>query len=339
MKTKFIISTVVASLLLSSTALFAGSYHDSVTSKEAKALQNESNVKGQRAAQAKIEEVNDREAFLAKVKSGDFKKEASKEETQRLNTTLNDAMQKHKQHLKKSPKEFMQGLNNTILALKAIDENKTKEATDLLKKADKDLTTAFKKEPKLGLIPVNDSAKIITFNGDAKLIKHIKEAAIKLLQDNNTQLAIDMLMPLQDEMIITTQLIPSYIYPKAIKESIKALKDGKKEIAKDTLLTALNATQIDTIIIPIPLITAQNMILEASKLQKTHKKEALKLLNAAQDELQKAILLGYANNYQKEYKALDKKIEDIKTEINGKNMVVKLYENLLKSFKDLGSKH
>ena len=335
MKTK--LSLLVSALLLTSTALLASSYKDSVAQKEAQALKNPSSVHTA-AAQAAVEESVSKEAFLAKVKAGDFKKEVSKEETQRLHSVINSAVQAHKDSLQKAPKDFMSALNDTVLALHAIKTDKKDEAQKLLKKAENEFAAAFKKDPKLGLIPVLDNAEIITFNGSPALIRHIKDAAVELLQDNDTQIAIDMLTPLQDEIIIKTQYVPAYLYPKAVKVAQKELKAGKKDAAFSTIVTALNASQLQTVIIPIPFITAQDMVLEASKLEKSHKKEALKLLNMAQIELQKAVLLGYAHENMHAYKALDSKIEALKTEIKGKNIVAKLYDELLKSFRDLGNK-
>jgi len=208
MKTKFILSTVVASLLLGSSALLAGTYQNSVTSKKA----------------------NSQEAYLAKVNRGDFKKEVNQEETHRLRKIITQAVQTHKHSLQKAPKEFMNGLNETINAIQALRLDKTKDAQKALSGATKQFDTALKANPKLDLIPVADKIEVASFNGDAKLIKHIKDSAVKLLKDNDTQTAIDMLIPLQDEVVMRTQLVPAYLYPKATKEAAKDLKAGKKAV-------------------------------------------------------------------------------------------------------------
>jgi hypothetical protein len=338
MKKEFKISLLVASLLLTSTSLFASAYRDSVAKKEQTALSNPASINSKNA-QKNVQKYTTKEDYLAKVKAGEFRKEVNKEEKARLQRVINGVMQSHKAALKKAPQEFMLGLNETIKALQFIKANETTKAQDALKKADKDFVTAFKKEPKLNLIPVTDNAEIISFNGSAALIQHIKDAAVKLLEDNNTQLAIDMLVPLQDEMIIKTQYVPAYLYPKAVKEALKELKSGKKDAAFSTIITALDASQLNTVIIPIPLISAQDMVLEASKLEKKDKTKALKLLSMAQDELQKAVLLGYTHEYEKSYKDIQKQIEGLKKEIKGKNIVRKLYEDLLKSFQKLEEKH
>jgi hypothetical protein len=327
MKTRLLHSVLCASLLLSS-ASFAASMNDSV-----KTLKDNSSQ--EKVAQAKIKTSNANEAYLAKVKTGAFKKEANADETKRLNKIVNNSVKEHEALLKKVPKEFTNGLNNTVQALKALHSNKIQEAQKLLQKADKDFQAAFKANPSLKLIPVADNAEIISFNGDAALIKHIKDASIKLLEENDTQIAIEMIASLQDEMIIKTQYVPVYLYPDAIQKALQNLKNNKKKEAFTTLITALNATQVDTLIIPIPLITAQDMIQQASKIEKTHKKEALALLSKAQDELEKATLLGYTQKDSQTYESINKQIKALKTEINGKNVVVKLYDELLKSFQKL----
>ncbi len=337
MKRGFTLSLFVASLLFGSTTVMAASYHDSVSAKEAKAL-NSLHVKGEKTAQKMVTKTMSQEQYLSKVKSGDFQKEASIEETQRLHNTVTDIMQKHKATLKKAPKEFMNGLNDTIMALHSLKNNQTKEAKKLLTEADKNFKIAFQKEPKLGLIPVADNVEVVSFNAPVDVITQIKEAAQKRLEDDDTQTAIDMLTPLQDEIRIITQYVPTYLYPDAIKKASKELNTNKDQKALKTLLTVLDATQVETIIIPIPLVTAQDMVLQASKLEKIHKKEALKLLNAAKKELQKAKVLGYTHQFEKEYKSLNTQINNLKSEINGKNIVKKLYDHLLQSFHLLSNK-
>jgi len=189
------------------------------------------------------------------------------------------------------------------------------------------------------MFPVSDTINVHEFTGDAKLVAHIKNEAIKLLQDNDTQAAVDILEPLQDEMVMTTKLIPVDIYPVAVKSALKDLKSKKTNLAFQTLITALNTVVTETTIIPIPLATAQDLILEASNLEKSNKKEALALLSEAQDELKKAVYLGYTKKHESNYKSIQNEIQHIKTEIKGKNIVVKLYDHLLHSFENLKNEH
>ena len=293
MKRKVIISTVLASLLFSTSALYANT-NSSV---------------------------------------------AKKEDAQRLQNVVKKEAAQHRQALTKAPKEVAQGLKETIVALKALQKNDTKTAKEALNNATKLFDTALKNDPKLSLVPVADAIQVHEFTGDSKLIKHIIKATQDLLDDYDTQAARAMLMPLEDEMDMTTQYLPMGIYPVAAKEALKALNKGKSKEAFNTLVTALNSVVIKTTVIPLPLITAQSLVEEASKLNKKDKEKALKLLDLAQDELEKAILLGYTKKHAPQYKMLQKEIENIQKEIKGKNIVEKLYEKIKKDFASLLGKH
>ncbi len=335
MKKRLIQSVVATSLLLGSGAIFAKSLDD------LKAV-NFNQEKTKAAVNASHEEDVDENrfvSFLNKVDNKNFEKEINQHETQRFKDVLRKEVKRHKKALAKAPKEFMSGLNNVILTLHAIRSNKINEAKKLLKKSDADFNVAFKENPKLNLIPVTDTASVVSFNGDVKLIKWIKKSAIKLLEKNETQLAIDILTPLQDELTLTTQQVPAYLYPVAVKQAVKDLSAGKKDAASATLTDVLNLTQINTVIIPIPLLTAEGMIVEASKLNKSHKKEVTRLLNMAQEELQKAVLLGYTHKHSADYRDINKQIEAIKHGVKGNNMIEKYYDKLLNSFKTLEKKH
>ena len=342
MKKRFLISTVVASLLLASSTLVASSYmHDSVGAKESKALNSPSTVTGSNEAKAKVEETNSKESFLAKEagEKGKFQNEAKQDDLNRLKKVVNQEYTKHQKSLKKAPKELLKGVEQVLVAIKALHANKTSEAEKALNKASTLFDKGLKVAPELAMVPVADDINVEEFTGNAKLVKNIKNEAIQLLKDNDTQAAIDIIEPLQDEMVMTTKLIPIEIYPVAVKSALKDIQSKKTDDAFQTLVTALNTTVIETIIVPIPLVTAQDLVLEASQLDKSHKKESLALLNHAQDELKKAVYLGYTKKHDKSYESINKEIENLKEKVKGKNIFVKSYDHVLKSFASLIHKH
>ncbi|WP_457748843.1 YfdX family protein [Sulfurimonas sp.] len=296
MKKRVIISTVLAGLLLSTSALYANTNNNVSTT-------------------------------------------AKKQDIQRLKNVVNKEATQHRQTLKKAPKEIAQALKQTVVALKALQKNDTKSAKEALNKATKLFDTALKNNPKLTLVPVADAIEVHDFTGDSKLVKHIIKAAQDLLEDYDTQAARDILMPLEDEMDMTTQYLPMGMYPLATKEALKELNKGKTKEAFSTLVTALSGIVVKTTVIPLPLITAQSLVMEASHLDKKNKEQAIKLLDLAQDELEKAVLLGYTKKHAPAYKTLKKEIKNIEKEIRGKNVVAKLYEKIKKDFASLLNKH
>lgn len=339
MKAKVVISTIVASLLMSATALSADTLHDSVAAKEAKAIQNPSSVKGHAQAVREVEKTVQKDHYAAKLDADNFKTEAQKEDAQRLHNVIDKEIKHHHMTTKMASKEIIDGLRNSIMALRAIHMNDIESAKKALENATKSFDTALKKDPKLDLVPIDERIVVHDFTGDAKLVKRIKDAAVSLLQDNDTQAARAMLMPLEDQMTISTQYLPMKLYPEAAKQALKDLNKGDKKAAFNELVTALNTIVIKDVIIPLPLLTAQELTLEASKLGKKDKEKALKLLNAAEDELQKALLLGYTKKHTKEYKSLKSQIESIKDAIDGGSSVKKLYEHIKHSFESLLNLH
>ncbi len=323
MKKNIIASTVLAGLLLSTTSLFA----------------NSTGGMSSRVAKAKVEETRSKDAFEAKEDINEFATQAHKDDIDRLKKVVNKVALQHKNALKKAPKEIADALNQSIFALRALHDNKTKNAEQALQKATKLFDAALKQNPKLALVPVADETQVYDFTGDAKLLKHILKTIQDLLKDNDTQTARAMLTPLQDEMQMKTEYLPMGIYPIATKTALKELKNAKPENAFKTLATALNSIVVQIVTIPIPLITAQGLAAEASEMDKSHKKEATKLLAQAKDELDKAVLFGYAKKHTSDYKMLQKDIKNIQTEINGKNKVEKLYKKIANDFDSLFTKH
>ena len=147
-----------------------------------------------------------------------------------------------------------------------------------------------------------------------------------------------MLLPLEDEMVIATQSIPIDLYLASTKEALKLLEANKKDEALATLVTGMSLMELNTVVMPIPLMLSEDLIIEASLLDKSKKEEAQKLLNMAKDELKKAVLFGYTKKHEPEYQLLSEGISEIQKEIKGKNVVEKLYDKLKNSFHSLLSK-
>ncbi len=282
MKNRWIISTVISSLIIGSISLVAQG--ESVAPKDQKILRIQKSVRHE----AKIQ----------------------------------------KDHFKEASKEIINGLKKSFLATRALEENKIDEAKKSLKESIKLFETALKAEPKLGTIPIAQEINVQVFAGDAKELQHYLDNTIDLLKKHDTQEARAMLLPLEDEMVIATQALPVDAYLASTKEALKSLEGNQKEEALDTLITGMSLMEIDTVVIPIPLMVAEDLIVDASVLDKSKKEEAQKLLGMAQDELEKAVLLGYTQKHSPEYKALSDGIAEIQKEIKGKNVVEKLYENL-----------
>ena len=249
----------------------------------------------------------------------------------------NVIQQEIKDH-KQAPKEIVAGMQNTFVALKAMEANKKDEAKKALEAATKSFDAALKADPSLDLIPIDERFQAFAFMGNSDVIAARLKLAQQLLKEHDTQTAVAILTPLKDELDIAVISIPMKIYPLATKLAFEELKKGNDKAAVEAIENALNSLVVVKAIIPTPLLVAQDLITEASKLDKSKKEEAQKLLSAAKEELKRAELLGYASTHESDYKLLNDDIEKIEKEIKGKNIVEKLYDTLKNDFKKIVAK-
>ncbi len=248
---------------------------------------------------------------------------------------ISKEIQSQKNAFKKAPKEIVNGLNDTLKALQALQKNDIKTAKTSLTNATKAFDSALKTDPKLKLVPLAQEVRVNAIESSNKEISGAIKLAQTALKEHHLQEAREILIPLTDEIDTATQYIPMDLYPFATKKALERLNKGDKEGALIALTQGLDMMVSDEVVIPIPLLSAEDLVVAASQLDKTKKKEAVKLLEDAKAELKKAILLGYSNRDSAQYKALSKQIETIQKEIKGKNEVEKLYSELKNSFKSL----
>ncbi|WP_292660925.1 YfdX family protein [Nitratifractor sp.] len=339
MKKRLTMSLVASALILGVGTMSlqaAEGLKDTVAQKEAQALQK-NGVPGESAAKATEEELHEKDLFMSKLDASTFAKEARLDRMKRLQRIFRReaAFHQEKDLLKQTPKEVMEAIQMTARAAQDIRRNKLDSAAKDLQVASKDFDKALKANPKLDLLPVAQAIQIKTFAGSTATIEKALKLADVLIQKHATQDARDLLMPLRDEMDFTVQYLPMKTYPLVTKKAAELLKNGKAKAALMVLSQGFGTLVAVTDVVPIPLMLAQDMTMEASKLAKGKKKEALKLLESAKNELKRAELLGYTQKHSPEYKALTTQINAIEKEIQGKNEPAKLYEGLQKKFDTL----
>ncbi len=223
---------------------------------------------------------------------------------------------------------------DTYTVVELLNQKKTKEALELLKKVIGEMEVILAANENVSLIPINSYTVVVdTALGPEEVLKTITEVTKKLTQ-GDVQGARILLDTLQSEIDIVIENLPLATYPDAMKLASKYIIDGKVEEAKSVLQIALNSMVVKKIIIPIPLVRASDLIEEASKISKTHKEQALKYLDEAKRQIKLAKVLGYGNEDQKIYRDLQARIDSIKKEIEGKNEAAKMFEELIKRLKE-----
>ncbi len=272
-------------------------------------------------------------AIVAALMLGSLSLEAKS--IQEDNQALNHEIDLQKKSFKIASSDIIQGLHETLIAINALEKKEIDRAKKALQKATKSFEAALKIDPKLELVPVENSIELYSLDASPKEIDKALKSAIKLLEAHEVQTAKEILQPLKDEMYVETVYIPMALYPISTKTALDALNKGDEKTALIALVDGLDTLVKRTVVIPIGLLAAQDLTIVASKLDKSKKEEALALITSAENELQKAYVLGYVGKYTKEYKILKGHIDEIKKEIKGENKVVKLYEKLKNSFTSL----
>lgn len=243
----------------------------------------------------------------------------------------------HVQHqkLKDTPTEVIQALNKTFEAIKALRKEDINTAKSSLSDATDLFNTALKANSKLKLLPVAVDVEVNELDLGPEEIKTILKMAENAITKKRTQDARDLLIPLRDEMIITTQYLPMELYPKATKTALDTLIKGDKSKALQTLMAGLSTIVTEEIIVPIPLLEAQENMEVALHLDKSKKKEALQRIGAAKMELNKAVMLGYTDEGSMEYKHMKEAIAKVQKGVEGETRLEKFYDELKGSFTSL----
>jgi len=235
-------------------------------------------------------------------------------------------------------KEAINAIRYTQDALIYLDAKKNINAKNSLKKAIGELSDVLNSPNAPYLLPVDVNIEAYEFKGNIHIIKNAIEKIKNLISQNKLPQARTILNTLRDEIVIKTTNLPLATYPAALNLALKYINEGKIKEAKDVLAMALSTlVEVDTII-PIPLIKAQALVSQASKFVKKDKKETIKILEEAKNQLKLAKVLGYSSTSITTYQDLKTAIEKIEKEIKLNHKTNSLFEKLIQKLKEFKEK-
>ena len=235
-------------------------------------------------------------------------------------------------------KEAITAIRYTQDALIYLNGKKNDKAKESIKKAIAELSDVLNRPNPPYLLPVDINIEAYQFSGDLKTIKKAVDQAKMLVVENKLPQAREVLNTLRDEIVVKTINLPLATYPAALNLALKYINEGKIKEAKDVLAMALSTlVEVDTII-PIPLVKATQLVVEASKIVKKDKKEALKYLEEAKHQLILAEALGYTSRSDTTYKMLKEKINKLEKEIKANHETKGLFEELIQKIKEFKEK-
>ncbi len=230
-------------------------------------------------------------------------------------------------------KEAIRAIQFTQDAIIYLNANKKQKAIQSLKNAVGELAVVLNSPNPPYLLPVDIQIEAYQFAGKMQNIAALVKHAKILVEQNRLPQAREVLNTLRDEIDIKTVNLPLATYPAALNLAIKYINEGKIKNAKDVLAMALSTLVEVNTIIPIPLIKAQALVINAQKIVKKDKKEAVKYLEEAKRQLKLAEMLGYSSTSSVTYKQLRDAIKNLEKEIKANHKTSNLFENLLQKLK------
>ena len=204
--------------------------------------------------------------------------------------------------------EAARGISLTYKALSEIRNGNIEEAKTNLIDAAKafDKSTAKKEDFTPASVSMDIQIGVETPQEAANLMDLAEEA----ITASHPQVARDLLNPLVSEIDITETDIPIYAYKDLVNKAIVSLDEKNNAKAQDYLLEAFGSAVFVSEVIPVPTLFAEADLDEASKIVSKDPKKALKLLNAADDQIMLSNILGYEQTkpFSQRYKTVRKKI-------------------------------
>ncbi len=248
----------------------------------------------------------------------------------------------HKQQVNVSPQEVVNAYKKALRAVILLHENNTTAAIKTLQQVTTQLQTALKKEPTLHQVLVSQEITVAQYVADSAQIQQSISLAERLLKEHSVQSAREIVLRLQDALIVDNASIVVPHFADNVQKALVILEKGallekdERDAALLLLNMALNDVVYERVIVPIPLLKAQHFVVEASTLDVSKKDTLNAYLDGAQEELKRAVLLGYIKENSSEYKTLKGEIETIQKTLKGnKAKSPTLYDRIKRTFEKL----
>ncbi len=237
----------------------------------------------------------------------------NKEVTKNVNTAKGNYVN---EQANKVTKEAVDAINLVASVLEMLDKKEKDKAIETIEKVLGKLEVLIAKDPNLQVVPVDVKQQVIDFPGTIEDIEVIKAEIIALIEDNEVQVARDIMLKLASELDIYVTALPIGTYPVVLKAIVPLIESEKYDEAKKLLIEALETLVLEKIVLPLPILRAEQAIIKANELankENPNKDELKELLSFAKEQLELAEALGYGKkdvDYKDLYEEITK-LEDI----------------------------
>ena len=237
----------------------------------------------------------------------------NKEVTKQVNAAQDNYVD---ERVKKITEEAVEAINLVGEVVDLLDKKDKEKALETIEKVLGKLEVLIARDPNLQVVPVDVKEQVIDFPGTVDDVEVAKAEVVALIKSGEVQLARDIMLQLASELDIYVTALPIGTYPVVIKAIIPLIEQEKFEEAKKLLVEALETLVIEKIVIPLPLLRAEQAIIRANELankENPNKDELKELLAYAKEQLELAEALGYGKkdiDYKDIYEEV-KKLEEI----------------------------
>jgi len=254
--------------------------------------------------------------------------EEKKEVTQKVENSQNDYVNEQGQKVSNEAVEVVNMVVGVVEQLKARDkESALKTIEDVLGK----LEVLIAKDPSKELIPVDVKRQVIDFPGTLADVLYTKDVIVDLVKNDELQKARDIMLQLASELDIYVTVLPVVTYPTALKAIVPLIEQEKFDEAMALIVKVIETLVIEKIVIPLPVLRAEQTIIKASELTKdredANRDELKELIAYAREQLELAQALGYGR-VDEDYKGLLSEVEKIETILEGEDSTKDIFETL-----------
>jgi len=251
-----------------------------------------------------------------------------KEVTQKVESAKSEYVDQQED---KVSNEAVEAINMLLDVIEHLKNRDKEEAIKTIERVLGKLEVLIARDPSLQLVPVDVKEQIIDFPGTVEDVILAKKVVKELIDNDELQAARDIMLNLASELDIYITALPIGTYPVALKAIIPQIEAEKFDEAIALLVEVLETLVVEKIVIPLPILRAEQAIERASELTKdkehADKEELKELLAYAKEQLLLAQALGYGK-VNEDYKPLLEEIEKIEKILESEESTKNIFEEL-----------
>ncbi len=244
------------------------------------------------------------------------------------------------ERVKKITEEAVEAINLVAKVVDLLDKKEKDKALEEIANILGKLEVLIARDPNLQLVPVDVRESVVDFPGTVDDVEAAKTEIVALIKAGEVQLARDIMLNLASELDIFVTALPIGTYPVVLKAIIPLIEQEKYEEAKRLLIEALETLVLEKIVIPLPILRAEQAIIRANELansENPNKEELKELLAYAKEQLELAEALGYGR-VEIDYKDLYEEIEKLEKILEGEESTKGIFETLKEKLSSIMAK-